>query len=428
MRKIMSLFLVFVFFFIFPGAALANNLYPYVDHSVEVISKETFFDYFGTTYVDSIYYDYSFDNTSTNDLSCVTVDFAMHINNVIYTGYASGYISSITLIDDILWEGPICGYLSVGQYVYPIIIGFAKLNSSNCVQLALSCTIETSETDQVIYISAGDSVITNEIYQTLVDVKYNSDDDTFDTSSNNNKVNSRGLIDKPIVWDDGDAPPTYGTYALEMYHSYPLDENTSVTGGGMSVYFSNVYNCVAVSIHSFCDNVASSHLFPDTITGTSVKSISYRLTRGDYTPESYSLIAGVERFGFEQNNFNVLNTPLSPLFEDILGILSVPTSTISAILGNLSGEVSCSEYTDDCTVTIDFGLTSDVDFDASSRGLPVVFQLLKATDSYEGYSLYNISTSITYFTSVVFLNGVGFPVFYTEHVSEMETSIEVTLK
>ena len=91
---------------------------------------------------------------------------------------------------------------------------------------------------------------------------------------------------------------------------------------------------------------------------------------------TYSSISGVESFNFTMpSQGSSIRGALSPLFEDAMSLIGIPTSTISAIVGSLYGTVEMNAYTNNYTVSFEFGLYDGANFDDSGKGVPVVFQI-----------------------------------------------------
>ena len=62
-----------------------------------------------------------------------------------------------------------------------------------------------------------------------------------------------------------------------------------------------------------------------------------KLNRQDYTDDSYSWIVGIEQYDFPSSSFGKSGELLMPLFNEILGVMGVPSNVISSALSGLTG-------------------------------------------------------------------------------------------
>ena len=123
-----------------------------------------------------------------------------------------------------------------------------------------------------------------------------------------------------------------------------------------------------------------------------------KLNRQDYTDDSYSWIVGIEQYDFPSSSFGKSGELLMPLFNEILGVMGVPSNVISSALSGLTGVVTKENAsTDAYYVSCEFSLLEEARFDKIETGLPIVFQL-DHNSNYTGYSDYASSTEIMYRT------------------------------
>lgn len=123
-----------------------------------------------------------------------------------------------------------------------------------------------------------------------------------------------------------------------------------------------------------------------------------KLNRQDYTDDSYSWIVGIEQYDFPSSSFGKSGELLMPLFNEILGVMGVPSNVISSALSGLTGVVTKENAsTDAYYVSCEFSLLEEARFDKIETGLPIVFQL-DHNSNYTGYSDYDSSTEIMYRT------------------------------
>ncbi len=125
---------------------------------------------------------------------------------------------------------------------------------------------------------------------------------------------------------------------------------------------------------------------------------------------------------------NQWNIELSPLFEDIMGLMGVPTSTINAILADISGNVDIKERMDKFTVQVSFALGTSSDLAVAEEPIPIVFALQKASSSnYTGGTQLQATATIKYRTAVLFENPYIWPVIFTTKTQTGCVNFEVTL-
>lgn len=101
---------------------------------------------------------------------------------------------------------------------------------------------------------------------------------------------------------------------------------------------------------------------------------------------------------FPSSSFGKSGELLMPLFNEILGVMGVPSNVISSALSGLTGVVTKENAsTDAYYVSCEFSLLEEARFDKIETGLPIVFQL-DHNSNYTGYSDYASSTEIMYRT------------------------------
>ena len=111
-----------------------------------------------------------------------------------------------------------------------------------------------------------------------------------------------------------------------------------------------------------------------------------------------SWIVGIEQYDFPSSSFGKSGELLMPLFNEILGVMGVPSNVISSALSGLTGVVTKENAsTDAYYVSCEFSLLEEARFDKIETGLPIVFQL-DHNSNYTGYSDYASSTEIMYRT------------------------------
>lgn len=426
MRKAICFVLVFVVVLTLPITALASTSYMYSDITVHVLSPDTFYEIFNASRVDAINYDYSFILNSTEDSAIACVYFELSIHDIAYTGHAIGTVNAYQTYSELLWEGPLYGTIEIDNTELPISVGFAKLGTSSNVQLSISIEFDISGSKQYVLLGAGGNVLYPEIF----DLK-SCDDISVMESSKFHDVESYstngGIVgDTPIIKDDG-GTANYDGYVLQIYKSVLGGSGSKAQIAGTSVYFRNTTNTVAICLHSYCDNVSSIYESSNTAVSTSVSQVSYQLTRDGVEDSGYSYIAGIELFDFPTSNIGKSNSLLLALFEDVLSIFDVPSSTISTIFSSARGKVSIDDSSDTSTVQIVFPVSNRPDFDDLERGLPIVFQLQKGTSLYKGDSPYTVTTEIEYHTIISYPYTTDVYTYSVYSTETIQASIEVTL-
>lgn len=328
-------------------------------------------------------YSYSIVPNEEKTSAVVTLQFVIDNGNQTGTAQASGQVTAYPLNQgELLWEGPIYGSISIGGTDLPILIGFAKLDSSEDVQISVTISDSTNVSGGIQVLSFGNSVISREIYYELVgeagDTNHIPPDQTEDITPRADE-------------DFKDVITTYG---------YLTGEGATV-GQRAKVYFDQYTNRVGVAINSYCEDLNDLFLPDNYWAQTNVSYFSIGIRRSNYENPTYSWISGIQTFDFNSSNFGKSNQLIKPLFYDFLNILNVPSNTIAFFLDNLKGTLQINEYTDSYSVTAEFGVTEGANFDSTSYPGPgIVFQL-DCFNDYTGPSRYNLDTTIHYRTALL---------------------------
>lgn len=343
----------------------------------------------------SIFYSYDFANDEEElDVAYVTLDFTLVVGTTEYPMRVQGEVSAYALESgDTLWEGPLDGNVEIGTTEYTVLAGFAKLDTEPNIQV--SVTIQAAEDNGTLpaAFTFGDTVITQAMLQSI--------------------ENATVEVAAPVA-PIGSQVSTLstGTFSQVGYQYTTFNSNVISGHAQAARAFLDQNNRLAVTICTFCGNVDTYYSSGGMSSTTSVHSFKNRLTRGTETASNGSHIAGIETYGFNQDNFGALAT-LKPLFEDAMALLGIPTATINAIFDSLKGTATDSQYTNDSYVSIVFGLNQYANFDNSDRGVPIVFQLAKSSSSYTGGSRYTFSTQVRYRTLRVSSTGT-ITYYYTD--------------
>lgn len=395
--------------------ALALDTTEVISHSetssVKVITQDSFDNFVetcphnvsqsNTISNNAVEYSYTMsEDTLMGDTANVTLSFRAYVDQLLVEAETSGVVDKYTLsTGQVLWEGPIRGITTIDGVEYKVIVGFAKLDDSEAVQI--SVTIQSFDEDMIIdpiVFAFGSDIVTNEMYQELL----NGAATSVDAFNSSNQLDARAS----------------GSYSLKGTTSANFKTNGFGTVPGTAqtsrVYYDSTDHRVALSVQSYCANV-NAYYSKSGIAGTTVRTLNYQLVRSSSTSNSY--IAGTESFDFNTNNFGS-SAILMPLFEDILSLLGVPTSTISTVFSSLKGTVTQQHNTNNTTVTVSFGATDNADFDKLSTGVPIVFQLGRSS---AGTSQYTATTNISYRTGLLPTGSQYTTIIHTDGLSASKT-------
>ncbi len=309
----------------------------------------------------------------------VYLEFSFTADNQLFNFTTRGTINAYKLNNgDVLWEGPIRGSKTINGIEYTVIAGFAKMNSNPAIQV--NATIQgkhETDGDKVVLLSFGTTVITQAIYEELVPER------------------------QPVVESSSEATATQ-TQSFVQVGFDAVTSDTPNAGIAQTVigYFNSTTNQFAVSIRTYGANLENwANQISMIDAKTTVDSFKIRLAANTTTPTAHSWIDNVNSYDFSESNFgSKVAVLVKPLFEDILSLLGVPTSTISTMFDGLKGKVGDDIKSNEATVSVEFGLSQQADFDASSVGIPIVFQLDCVPSTYVGNSSYTFSSKITYRT------------------------------
>lgn len=430
MKKILAfvLSLAMVTLFSVPAFAVENtssqNEKRITDNSIDMIASSDFTEVFGIennsrstsneSTIDEISYSYTFALQENNPaLADVSLTFTMEIGTQAYPVTVSGTVDSYLLSSgDTLWEGLIAGTTIIEGTEYKVLAGFSKLNSSPSIQVSVTIQAadKTNAIDPLVF-TFGDEVITMQIHQELV--------------GNTSTVSVGALSDE---FDETSAARSAGSFTYLNYDFEYFDSGFNISGYAQRSrgYFNSSTNQFAVTLKSYGDNIEN--YFSSTgIAGATIKEFTIELIRdSNYSTGSYSYIVGTENYDFDVGDYGGGAVLIQPLFEDIMGLLGVPTSTITAIFDGLKGSVDENFHTSDTSVTVSFGLLQNADFDDSGVGVPIVFQLARNQNNYTGNSSYTFVTAITYRT-VYIATGSSTPAYVYIDGYDTSKTVSITL-
>lgn len=391
------------------ATASENNSYTYAAANIEP----------------EITYSYTFEVREDEPMIAdVELDFLLEFGNQTYPITTSGSINAHELSDDrLLWQGPLRGNAEINGVKYSIITGFSKLSSSDDIQVSVTIQSKVAEDaiDPVVIVF-GDIVVTNEIFNEI-------EGDAISISATD--FSTMNEVPDDEIFTEIVAPMATNEYSwLAFKYAYfnpQRDDDIPGYAQRARAYFSSGTNRVAVTLKSYCENLDDYYADTADVNYTVIDSFAIELERdGATTAANHSYIIGTESFDFDVEDYGT-TTQLQPLFEDIMGVLGVPTSTITSIFDELRGNIERDVNADIANVSVSFGATQRANFDNSDTGVPIVFQLGRTqSDEYTGDSAYIFRTSITYKT-VITMEELLFPVtIYTDGYDAEET-IELDL-
>lgn len=390
MKKILSVMLamLLIISITIPAYAMDDGKTAY-DVSVDIYTPKSFEYIFSSqtqrsmdvTSIDQVAYNYTISPIPDNEeLAEVYLNFTLSILNETYNFSTNGFVNSYELSSgNTLWEGPTRGVERINGIDYSVIAGFSKLDNSPAIQVNVTIqALYEEDSIEPLIISFGDQVITQDIYQELVrsSSTVSMPEQTADVSFNSSS--------------------SFALVGSDYANFYNLNAGYAQQVRG---YFDSVANQFAVSVKTYGSNLENWANQTSTIDAdTNVHSFEIRLISNSTSGGSNSWIDNVHSYDFAESNFGGGAVLIKALFEDILSLLGVPTSTISSMLDGLKGSVDDDIKADEGSVSVSFGLTQSADFDASDVGIPIVFQLDCVPSTYTGNSSYTFASSITYRT------------------------------
>ena len=334
----------------------------FVDTSIQYIDVSAISSLFpsseGDVSVSSVTYSYAF-NQESNDIADVSLTALWSIGSVKVPVQVAGTVSAYTLSSGTtLWEGVLRGTALINDANIPALLGFSKFDDGTDIQANL--TIQPTGLNAIIF-SFGQQIFTESIMQEI----------------------------SPPVTTSAHTPTvtnsTSSEYVLKKmgYFLFPSG-NYSGYAQTTRVYYNPEYKTCVLALQSHCDTLTSTF---GAGSSAYLNSLYYQLDR---TGAPY--IAG---FNYIPDSTTPTTTQLVLLsiFEDLLSLLGIPTSTINTALGNLSSSVTNLWSTAQSHVTISFSTFSNANFDSISTGMPIELQI--ATNN-EPSGTFTATTSIEY--------------------------------
>ncbi|MBQ7873340.1 MAG: hypothetical protein IJ360_05150 [Clostridia bacterium] len=423
-----------------PVNALDNSI-----NNVVVITKDSFAEVFNASNVDNVSYDYYFEIFENDETRAnCNLQIELSVKGKEYNILSNGIVSLYSLPNEIyLWEGPLRGVVFINDERYDTIIGFSQC--VNTEETMISLTIQKDTT--MVALSFGNNILNGEIldfYNERLSHSTNNSSlgdsiinvDVVDETGNNGI--SPCFIDpniSEVIFDGGGGGTlNLGENGEWVYQSsqYAQHSASSYNALRSRVYFDSSKNVLMVTLKPFSNSTQN---YVETLgydfAGSSLDQFGVELVLEDAPYPNYAYIANITKPNEAiqiDGYFEGTTVSLSPLFEDILGLIGIPTSTISAVLESMNGKINIQESTLFASLDIEKGLLSNYEeLDNISTGLPFRFQLSKGNHNlYEGDTPYTVNTYARYYVLVqenVFLSEPAYWHFYinvtTTHEGEV---------
>ena len=427
MRKLFAILLTLAMALSMTCSVFAANEYSGTEHNVQLLTPDSFNAIFSADEIDSITYNYSM-QLSDSSTADVELDLSVSVGNTIYSGYATGTVTGNQVNNlDYIWEGALEGSIAV-QDDFVLSVGFSRHNGTNAVQLCCVIQPMNVETGEIIAFVAGSITLREEI--TLNRLRKYAGSDIIegnDMQGLNNPINPASVGGDLIVQEPGDDLGG-STYAYKGSVGVGFVRKPySGTGCRTSAYFAPEQNRVAVCSTPYASNINDYYRGIPGVSRvvTELASIEYNLSRKSSNTGSLCNILHIDKpAGAEQGTF-----ALDPLFEDIMGLVGVPTSMINAILDELSGRVQLTETYSICySVKVSFTLGTSEAIAEEEQPIPLVFVLQKASAAnYQGGTVLEASTQIRYRTAILFDSPYAWPMFFVTKTETATMEFEVTL-
>lgn len=445
MKKITAICLFICLVSMFTAVPVSALINPEIFEKATIITEEEFVSVFNTNNIDDVSYDFHYEISQDNPYKAIAIlQIALKIKGDTYNIFTNGLITLNSLDNEIyLWEGPLKGNIFINDEQYRVIAGFAYLE--NTQESMISLTIQNDSA--IIAISFGDNIIKNEV----LDFYSNRSSDIVESIVPNslvtNEISDSGIsnsgistcfispeISEDIFDGGGGGSLNLGEDGEWKYKNvdYAKHGGTSYNALKSTVYFNSLKNVMMVTLKPFS---GSTQNYVETLgydfASSSLCGFGVELALEDADYPNYAYIANItkpdEAVAID-GYFTGIKVGLSPLFEDILGVIGVPTSTISAVLESMNGKIEIQESTLFASVDIEKDTFSDYgELDNISTGLPFRFQLSKGNHNlYEGDTPYTVNAYATYYVFVqenVLFSEPAYFSFYIDVVTAHEGTV-----
>lgn len=445
MKKITAICLIICLMSIYmttPVSALINTNFL---EKATIITEKEFVEVFNADRIDDASYDFRYEisQNDQNRANCI-LHIVLTIKGDVYNIFTSGEISLYSLDNgSYLWEGPLRGKVFIGDEQYRVITGFSYI--VNTQESMISLTIQKDST--IVAISFGDSIIKDEVLGFYSDRSSDGVESITPNSIVINEISASGVskngistcfigpeISEVIFDGGGGGSLNLGENGEWKYQNveYAKHGNTTYNALKSTVYFNSYKNVMMVTLRPFSSSTQS---YVETLgydfASSSLCGFGLELVLEDAPYPNYAYIANItkpdEAIAID-GYFTGTKVGLSPLFEDILGIIGIPTSTISTVLESMNGRIEIQESTLYASIEIEKDLFSDYgELDNISTGLPFRFQLSKGNHNlYEGDTPYTVNAYATYYVFVqenVLFSEPAYFSFYIDVITTHEGTI-----
>lgn len=347
---------------------------------------------------ENVNYEYKFKKINDTQAT-VELIFNLHDAEDISTGVAKGIVTAnVFSNNEIVWEGPLDGYLTVDNIKYTIIAGFSKLDNSNDIRVGV--TIKNNKKD------LRDGLIYDSVFAFGGEV---ISQDMLDEWSEKSAVLSSES-------ESANMSRAVGAFYLTDSALAGFDSDEYIPGYGQRAraYFAADSGRLAIGSKSYCSNVNNYY----SSLGNAITMVAEHGIRLDPDEDdaatTLTSILGIEKYDFNVLNFNSGYTVLlTALFEDVMAVLDIPASTITAIIGSLYGKTYLAEDETYAEISFSYPSSQMANFDTSNVGTPIVFRIY-ATNASEGNCKYIYTTNYRYRTLVTPLGSSITTSYYTD--------------
>lgn len=325
---------------------------------------------------------------------------------------ASGEVWAYSVSDgETLWEGPLDGETWYQGRRYRVIVGFAKLGSSDNAQMSITLQDAAGELDPIA-LSFG-SIVTPEMAQAVLQ---NAENDR------QPEVRQQNAAWMGLGGSEAEALPRDEFVLCKSVYGDFSDSPVTGVGQRARLYFNDARDLATVCLTTYASKLNDYYdgvLDPESC----VYSFSLRLkaTDGAHGPLSrYSHICNI--YSEDQFPSSGGSVYLEAIFEDAMSVLGIPTSTMSAWLSGVQGEASKSLGLWEASIQVRFPLSQVINFDGTGNtGVPMVACLaVSEPEAYVGNSPYEFSTTLRYRTPC-YVGTVNPTVTYT--YTDVETAV-----
>lgn len=424
MKRLVPLFLALVLLFLSGSASTATVMYT--DRDVSVLQgQEAVVNVFGNgarsaqnLQIEKIQYSYTFDLSEESEACAnVAMQLRIFVSGRSYPISASGNVMAETLPDgDTLWSGPLYGSVTINGVTYDATAGFMMLASTSAMQGSLN--LQAPSEISTLALTFGDHVLTQEMVEGMM--------------AANAAINALEANSNLTVTADEIAATSTGNYQFIGTSIRTLTGGYSNLGTGQIArsYFNQKRNTFALAIQTF-ESTPNAHFAEyANVSGcyTRVYKLGYGLTlTTNEAEDNHAWIAGYEKLPFTNGSTSSLGVLIKAVFEDILSVLGVPTSTINAILNGVKGDFVLNQsLTQNSEIEIRFGLLTTANFESSEVGIPIVYQLTRNQNGYESASQITIATDVTYLTMATQTNN-QYPVYYYTRAGTTNRTFNISL-